>query len=703
MRVLKRFLPWAAILALLLMAVPVSVVSAQDVTVSVDAPAEVAPGSDFTARVNVTEVTNMDTFQLKLTYNNDVIQIIGTEGGGTGVTDGLIDSTGIPVAMWMFSPIGTPGTAFVLGNVGGILGVSGSGYLCEVHFTVVGDPGETSALTLSEGRLGNTDSEEIPGVEWLGTMVQVTAFDADFSADSGITGHPLEGIAGVTEFDFTDATTGGTLPYTAWDWDFGDTIGTSTLQNPSYTYPAAGSYNVSLTVTDNTPQESTETKVEYITVYDPLEAEFSADSGIAGHALEGVAGVTEFDFTDATTDGVLPYTYEWDFDNDATVDSTDENPSWTYPDAGTYTVVLTVTDDAPGASIDAETKVDYITVYETLDAEFSADSGIAGHPQEGYAGVTEFDFSDGSSGGIAPYTAWDWDFGDTIGTSALETPSYTYPAAGTYTVVLTVTDTLLDEDTETKVDYITVYATFDAEFSADSGIAGHALEGTAGVTEFDFTDATTGGIPPYTAWDWDFGDTIGTSALETPSYIYPAAGTYTVVLTVTDSLPGSDIETKVDYITVYDPVDAEFSADSGIVGYATSGYTADTSFDFVDESTAGLPPYTAWDWDFGDTIGTSALETPSYIYPGSGTYTVALTVTDSLLDNDTETKVEYLMVYEAGDANADGSIDMGDVTKVERIILEIDDPTLWADANQDGDIDMGDVTRIERIILGLFP
>ncbi|MEO0446352.1 MAG: ThuA domain-containing protein, partial [Verrucomicrobiota bacterium] len=38
-------------------------------------------------------------------------------------------------------------------------------------------------------------------------------------------------------------------------------------------------------------------------------------------------------------------TYEWDFDGDGTVDSTAENPSFTYTIPGTYTAVLTVTDD----------------------------------------------------------------------------------------------------------------------------------------------------------------------------------------------------------------------------------------------------------------------------------------------------------------------------------------------------------------------
>jgi PKD repeat protein len=48
-------------------------------------------------------------------------------------------------------------------------------------------------------------------------------------------------------------------------------------------------------------------------------------------------------------------------------------------------------------------------------------------------------FTDTSSDGDGHLVSWTWDFGDGNASSA-QSPMHTYPAAGTYTVALTVTD-----------------------------------------------------------------------------------------------------------------------------------------------------------------------------------------------------------------------------------------------------------------------
>ncbi|AKB36579.1 cell surface protein [Methanosarcina siciliae C2J] len=82
----------------------------------------------------------------------------------------------------------------------------------------------------------------------------------------------------------------------------------------------------------------------------PPVANFSADITSGDAPLE-------VQFTDESTGTVS--SYAWDFNNDGTIDSEDENPSYTYETAGTYSVNLTVTNEDGN---DSELKTDYITV-----------------------------------------------------------------------------------------------------------------------------------------------------------------------------------------------------------------------------------------------------------------------------------------------------------------------------------------------------
>jgi PKD repeat protein len=62
-------------------------------------------------------------------------------------------------------------------------------------------------------------------------------------------------------------------------------------------------------------------------------------------------------FTDASTGG--PTSWQWDFQNNGTVDSTEQSPSFVYTSPGAYSVKLTVSN---GSGSDSLTKVGYITV-----------------------------------------------------------------------------------------------------------------------------------------------------------------------------------------------------------------------------------------------------------------------------------------------------------------------------------------------------
>jgi PKD repeat protein len=109
----------------------------------------------------------------------------------------------------------------------------------------------TVALTVTGP--GGSDSE-------TKTDYITVTVDAPVAAFSG---SPLSGPKSL-EVDFTDESTGEISSYS---WAFGDG-GTSTTQNPTHTYTAAGTYTVALTVT-GPGGSNTETKVDYITVTEP--------------------------------------------------------------------------------------------------------------------------------------------------------------------------------------------------------------------------------------------------------------------------------------------------------------------------------------------------------------------------------------------------------------------------------------------------
>lgn len=72
---------------------------------------------------------------------------------------------------------------------------------------------------------------------------------------------------------FTDGSSDSDGSVVAWNWVFGDGQ-TATGQNPSYSYAQAGSYNVTLTVTDN--QGSTNALIQTVTVL-PSEIDTDGD------------------------------------------------------------------------------------------------------------------------------------------------------------------------------------------------------------------------------------------------------------------------------------------------------------------------------------------------------------------------------------------------------------------------------------------
>jgi len=251
-------------------------------------------------------------------------------------------------------------------------------------------------------------------------------------------------------------------------------------------------------------------------------------------------------------------------------------------------------------------------------------AAFIGSPTSGTEPLT-VNFTDQSTGTVS---SWDWDFGDG-GSSTAQNPTYEYTSAGTYNVTLTVTGPGGTDD-EIKTDYIMVNPCV----APTAGFAGSPTSGDYPLT-VDFTDQSSDAE----SYSWDFGDG-GSSTEANPSYTYIAAGTFTVTQTVTNSC-GSDQLVRTDHITVTEAPPPPPTAD--FVGSPTSG-DYPLTVNFTDLSTDGP---TSWSWDFGDGVGTSTLQNPSYTYTEAGTYTVSLTATNAY-GSDVETKLGYIYVSEPG-------------------------------------------------------
>ncbi|MFH1421154.1 MAG: right-handed parallel beta-helix repeat-containing protein [Planctomycetota bacterium] len=143
---------------------------------------------------------------------------------------------------------------------------------------------------------------------------------------------PVSGNAPLT-VHFTDAST-GSISNREWDFNNDGTVD-STDTNPSFTYNSAGTYSVKLKAI-GPGGSNEELKIDYIVVETavPLNADFSATPRSGELPLV-------VNFTDESDGNVTSWT--WDFNNDGTTDSNEQNPSWTYDTAGFYSVSLTIT------------------------------------------------------------------------------------------------------------------------------------------------------------------------------------------------------------------------------------------------------------------------------------------------------------------------------------------------------------------------
>lgn len=202
-----------------------------------------------------------------------------------------------------------------------------------------------------------------------------------------------------------------------------------------------------------------------------------------------------------------------------------------------------------------------------------------------------------------------WDLGDGTTTSVVD-PVHTYAQAGTYDVLLTVTSALGCERDSLFEDMVVVHPTPHASFVPSTTTA------CVGVP-ITFTNTSTP-ADAYTC-SWSLGD--GTVMDGCPAtHAYTTAGTYNVLLTVTNAFGCADDTLMSQLIEIIPtPVPAfSYTTDNGCIPLEVR----------FDNQTPGQEEQTAF-WDLGNGQTATTLDAIA-VYDTPGVYTVALTMTNAL-------------------------------------------------------------------------
>ena len=191
---------------------------------------------------------------------------------------------------------------------------------------------------------------------------------------------------------------------------------------------------------------------------------------IASVALNYAPAVDLVDFTADIRSGASPLTvnftdrskittgivagYEWDFDGDNVIDSTVQNPTFTFNACGDYSPRLRVVTSAGNF----EYTWPSLIAVDPLTPSFNASATLVA-PQ---STVTFTDTSVGATG-------WQWDFdGDGVTDSVVQNPTWT-PGAGSYDVALTVTNGCRTATVRRRIDAVT--GNWQAAYNGTNGSA----------------------------------------------------------------------------------------------------------------------------------------------------------------------------------------------------------------------------------------
>ncbi len=216
---------------------------------------------------------------------------------------------------------------------------------------------------------------------------------------------------------FTNLTTQYTGYQNNYFWNFGDSQ-TSNQQSPTHIYQNFSVYNVSL-ISEINGSSCRDTVNKTVMVYqNPIVNILSEDNC--------VGEVSNFYNFSQVPSWSTNNTYVWNFGQNSW-QSTQQNPTFTYPFWGEYTVSLTVTSQNGSISCSSQNSIT-VQIYPIPQVNFESNNTFCFGEE-----VQFYNDSYIQSGLIINYI---WNFGDNTFSNQVN-PTHTYSSSGNYQVTLT--------------------------------------------------------------------------------------------------------------------------------------------------------------------------------------------------------------------------------------------------------------------------
>lgn len=380
-------------------------------------------------------------------------------------------------------------------------------------------------------------------------------------------------------------------------WDFGD-ASKREGKSVKYAYQRTGRFSAKLSVTDNSTSPCNTASTDFSVWVNVKPVAYAGEDQSAAPGEQ-----VRFDGSRSRDDDGQISKYSWNFGDGSSAEGVNVSHSYTNP--GTYTVTLTVTDNA-GAKNSTESDQMVVIINSTPVSKAGPDKIAAENETLLFDGSQSTD-SDGF------ITEYHWDFGDGNKAKGVKA-AHSYPKAGRYQVTLTVIDNS-GTSSNTASSTLTVIVN-----SRPVAVAGNDEVITRSEFQFDGTSSSDpdGKVLKYY---WEFGDGK-TSTEAAPKHFYEKPGVYKVRLTVTDDTKTINNSSVSEFELV---VNAKPVADAGpdLLGAPGQVLRFDGSRSF--DSDGAIADYK---WDFGDGNSASgAIVQHSFASPGI--YYARLTVKDN--------------------------------------------------------------------------